>query len=67
MPKTASWPSNSVSVAPLRSWLPVSTPTTRCTGMRLLAHPLDEHRQQPRAVVCDDHGGDDLREVRCVL
>ena len=32
MPKTASWPSSSVSVAPLRSRLPVSTPTTRCTG-----------------------------------
>ena len=32
MPKTASWPSSSVSVAPLRSWLPVSTPITRCTG-----------------------------------
>src|SRR6266568_1902166 len=32
MPKIASWPSSSVSVAPLRSRLPVSTPTTRCTG-----------------------------------
>ena len=35
--------------------------------MRLLAHRADESRQQPRTVVCDDHGGDDLTEVRCVL
>jgi len=28
---------------------------------------VDKSRQQPRAVVCDDHGGDDLTEVRCVL
>ena len=32
--------------------------------MRLLAHRTDEPRQQPRAVVCDDHGGDDVTEVR---
>ncbi len=32
MPKTASGPSSSVSTAPLRSWLPVSTPTARETG-----------------------------------
>jgi hypothetical protein len=35
--------------------------------MRLLAHSMDESRQQPRTVVCDDHGGDDLAGVRCVL
>ena len=35
--------------------------------MRLLAHRVNESRQQPRAVVCDDHGGDDVTEVRCVL
>ena len=31
MPKTASGPSSSASTAPLRSWLPVSTPTARAT------------------------------------
>ena len=36
-------------------------------GMRLLAHRMDESRQQPRTVVRDDHGGDDVTEVRCVL
>src|SRR5215471_17859327 len=32
MPNTAARPSASASMAPLRSLLPVSTPTTRCTG-----------------------------------
>ena len=36
-------------------------------GIRLLAHRVDESRQQPCAVVCHDHGGDDVTEVRCVL
>jgi hypothetical protein len=36
-------------------------------GMRLLAHRMDESRQQPRAVVRDDHGGDDVTGVHCVL
>jgi len=36
-------------------------------GMCLLAHRLDESRQQPGTVVCYDHGSDDVTEVRCVL
>jgi hypothetical protein len=35
--------------------------------MRLLAHRADESRQQPCAVMRDDHGGDDVTEMRCVL
>jgi len=35
--------------------------------MRLLAHRHDEPRQEPGAVVHDDHGGDDVTEMRCVL
>jgi hypothetical protein len=35
--------------------------------MGLLAHRLDESRQQPGTVVCYDHGSDDVTEVRCVL
>ena len=35
--------------------------------MRLLAHRVDESRQQPGGVVCHDHGGDDVTGVRCVL
>src|SRR6266702_2927934 len=33
MPKTTPWPSRPESTDPLRSWLPVSTATTRCTGL----------------------------------
>ena len=33
----------------------------------LLAHRLDEARQQPGTVVGYHHGGDDVTEVRCVL
>ncbi len=40
MPRTASGPSSSVSAAPLRSWLPVSTPTARCTGCVCSRTPL---------------------------
>jgi hypothetical protein len=36
-------------------------------GMCLLAHRLDERRQQPGTVVGDDHRGNDVTEVRCVL
>jgi hypothetical protein len=35
--------------------------------MRLLAHRVDKPRQQPGAVVRDDHGCDGVTEVRCVL
>ena len=31
--------------------------------MRLLAHRVDEPRQQPRGVMGDDHGGDDMTGV----
>ncbi len=40
MPKTASGPRSSVRTAPLRSWLPVSTPTARCTGCVCSRTPL---------------------------
>jgi hypothetical protein len=35
--------------------------------MGLLAHRLDEDRQQPGGVVCHHYGGDDVARVRCVL
>ena len=35
--------------------------------LRLLADRAHEPRQQPGGVVCHDHGGDDVTEVRCVL
>ncbi len=67
MPKTASGPSSSVSVAPLRSTAAGIDPDGALHGMGLLAHRLDEARQQPGAVVRYHHGGDDVTEVRCVL
>jgi hypothetical protein len=35
--------------------------------MGLLAHRLDETRQQPGGVVGHHYGGDDVARVRCVL
>jgi hypothetical protein len=35
--------------------------------MGLLAHRVDESRQQPGGVVRHDHGGDEVTKVRCVL
>jgi hypothetical protein len=35
--------------------------------VRLLAERVRKSRQQPGGVVRDDHGGDDVTEVRCAL
>ena len=67
MPKTASWPSSSVSDRSAAVLAAGVHPDDALHRMRLLAHRVDESRQQPGGVVGHDHGGDDVTEVRCVL